>query len=161
LSKLIDCYKDIAYNLAFSVVNNKGDAQDITQESFIKVITNISRFRNESGFTTWLYRIVYNESLQHLRKLKKQNHFDVHAYQEVFYNEDEKKATEERYLVLYEQIDKLSDKDKHIVILFYLAEKTIKEINAITGMSISSIKVNLHRIRKKLSENLKLTHESR
>ena len=80
LTKLIDAYKDIAYNIALSIVHNKLDAQDITQESFLKVFINISRFRNESGFSTWLYRIVYNESLQHLKKMKKLNGLDVNLF---------------------------------------------------------------------------------
>ena len=68
LTKLIDKYKDIAYNLALSIVKNGDDAKDITQDSFLKVLENINRFRSDSKFSTWLYRIVYNQSIGFAKK---------------------------------------------------------------------------------------------
>jgi len=160
LTKLIDAYKDIAYNIALSIVHNKLDAQDITQESFLKVFINISRFRNESGFSTWLYRIVYNESLQHLKKMKKLNGLDVNLFKNEYYACDGKNALDEKYLQLYDQIDKLNELDRSLITLFYLAEKSMKEISSITGMSLANIKVHLHRIRKRIAQNLNFTYES-
>ena len=70
LTTLINDYKDIAYNLAYTMVGNREDAKDIVQDSFLRVLGNIGKFRNESGFSTWLYRIVYNESLSFLKRNK-------------------------------------------------------------------------------------------
>lgn len=155
LTKLIDSCKDISYNIALGIVKNREDAKDVVQESLMKVVMNIDRFRAESAFSTWLYKIVYNQSLRHIEKAKKQAGVDTEEYKTLFYREDDSKLTDARYAAILEQIEQLPERDKHIVILFYLGEKSIKDIHEITGMSISNIKVNLHRIRKKLSENLK------
>ena len=68
LTKLVDKYKDIAYNLALSIVKNKEDAKDIAQDSFLRILENISRFRNDSNFSTWLYKIVYNQSIGFVKR---------------------------------------------------------------------------------------------
>ena len=156
LTKLIDSCKDISYNIALSIVRNSEDAKDVVQESLMKVIMNLDTFRAEAAFSTWLYRIVYNQCLRHIEKAKKQSRVDVEEYKSLFYRQDDSKLTDTRFASVLEQIDKLPDKDKHIVILFYLGEKSIKDIHEITDMSISNIKVSLHRIRKKLSENVKV-----
>ncbi|HTF20712.1 MAG TPA: sigma-70 family RNA polymerase sigma factor [Chryseolinea sp.] len=154
LAKLIDAYKDIAFNIALSVVRNREDAKDIVQESLVKVVVYIDRFREESAFSTWLYRIVYNESMRHVGQLSKRAGIDARELAWTFYREDDAQLADARYIEVMKQIDKLSERERQVVILFYLAEKSIKEISDITQMSISNIKVNLHRIRRKLSENL-------
>jgi len=151
LAILVDKYKDIAYNLALSIVKNKEDAQDITQESFLSVLENINRFRNTSKFSTWLYRIVYNQSIGFVKKVNRITTVDYSVLLETPENEVNK---EDKIQDLYKAINKLEDTDRNIIMLFYLAEKSIKEIVQITGLSISNIKVILHRARKKLFEKM-------
>jgi RNA polymerase sigma-70 factor (ECF subfamily) len=159
LSILINKYKDIAYNLAVSIVKDKESAKDITQDSFLKVLENITRFNNESKFSTWLYRIVYNESLQYIKKIQKISITDIASAKIENYS-DEILTTEDQNpdLNLYQAIERLDENERNIILLFYLAEKSIREINTITGLSIHNIKVILHRSRKKLYENLKLEY---
>ena len=64
LNQLLVQYKDFAFSLAFRICKNEHDAEDVVQDSFIKVFKSIRHFRNESTFSTWLYRIVYNESIR-------------------------------------------------------------------------------------------------
>jgi RNA polymerase sigma factor (sigma-70 family) len=156
LSLLIDKYKNNAYNLAISIVKDKESAKDITQDSFLKVLENIDRFRSESKFSTWLYRIVYNESLQHIHKSKRFFITDIESSKLENYS-DITLATEDKYqeLDLYQAMENLEENERNIVLLFYLAEKSIKEINTITGLKIPNIKVRLHRARKKLYKSLK------
>jgi RNA polymerase sigma-70 factor, ECF subfamily len=154
LTTLVELYKDISFNIALSIVRDREDAKDIVQESFIRVLKNVERFRNRSAFSTWLYRIVYNESLRHLEKLKRRLMLDVKEYKSVYGFDDDDQIHDARYTAVLEQIEKLTDKERHLIMFFYLGEKSIKEIQDITGMTSSNIKVNLHRIRKKLSENL-------
>jgi RNA polymerase sigma factor (sigma-70 family) len=160
LSQLIDKYKDNAYNLAISIVKDKESAKDITQDSLLKVLENINRFRNESKFSTWLYRIVYNESLQHILKIKKANLTDIESVKIEIYSDDIPSA-ENKYLKvdLYQAIERLETNERHTILLFYLGEKSVKEINAITGLSKPNIKVILHRARKKLYKYLELEYE--
>ncbi len=151
LKILVDKYKDIAYNLALSIVKNKEDAKDITQDSFLKILENISRFRNDSKFSTWLYRIVYNQSIGFL---KKENHINTVDYSLLIETSEKNDNQEDKIQDLYKAINLLEDTDRNIIMLFYLAEKSIKEIAQITGFSIANIKVILHRARKKLFEKM-------
>ncbi len=65
-------YKDKVYRLAISIVRNEKDAEDIMQNTFIKVMDNLKSFRNESHISTWIYKIAYNEALMYLRKRRSQ-----------------------------------------------------------------------------------------
>lgn len=153
LSILIDKYKDIAYNLALSIVKNKENAKDITQDSFLKVLENIKRFRNESKFSTWLYRIVYNQSINFNKKINYLNSIEHEPAMIYEYSENDDYQDEE-FQELYKAIDLLKDTEKNIIMLFYLADKSVKEISHITNLSISNVKVILHRTRKKLQEKI-------
>ena len=159
LTILVDKYKDIAFNLAVSIVKNEEDAKDITQDSFLKVLENIHNFRNESKFTTWLYRIVFNLAIQFERKKSKLDSIDnvsnnlTDCSTNLF-------ESQERNQIIKSSLDILDRNERLIVNLFYLGEKSLKEIKAITGLSISNIKVILHRSRKKMMANLeKLNYE--
>jgi RNA polymerase sigma-70 factor (ECF subfamily) len=61
-------YKDKVYRLAISIVHNDKDAEDIVQNTFMKILKNLRYFRHQSNISTWIYRIAYNESLMYLRK---------------------------------------------------------------------------------------------
>lgn len=147
LTLLIDKYKDIAYNLALSIVKNQEDARDITQDSFLKVLEKIGSFRNDSKFSTWLYRIVYNQSVGFLKKANHTCAIDNDPHHNQPENENDR---EELIRELYRAINALPDTDRNIIMLFYLAEKSVKEIAFITRLSQGNIKVILHRARKKL-----------
>lgn len=151
LTVLIDKYKDIAFNLALSIVKNREDAKDITQDSFLKVLENINRFRSDSKFSTWLYRIVYNKSIGFVKRENRTNIVDYSGLADISEKNDNK---EDKIQELYKAINLLEDTDRNIIMLFYLAEKSIKEIAQITGLSIGNIKVILHRARKKLFEKM-------
>jgi len=153
LTFLVNEYKDIAFNLALGIVKNKENAKDITQDSFLKVLENIKGFRNESKFSTWLYKIVYNQSIQFIQKTNSTNFTDIESVKAYDFSNDYSNG-EDKYLELYQIIDQLEDNERNIVKLFYLAGKSIKDINSITGLSISNIKVILHRARKRLREKL-------
>lgn len=153
LAILIDKHKDIAFNLALSIVKNKEDAKDITQDSFLRVLENIHKFRNESKFSTWLYRIVYNLSIQFERNKNKMN-----SIESISNNLPDSSTDtfdiQERNQIINSSLDILDKNERLVITLFYLGEKSLKEIKAITELSISNIKVILHRARKKMTTNL-------
>lgn len=74
--ELYDRYHRRAFAVAFGVVKNKQDARDIVQEAFIKVHRHIQNFQGTSSFYTWLYRIVMNLSIDHIRRNKKARNLD-------------------------------------------------------------------------------------
>ena len=156
LTLLVDKYKDIAYNLALSIVKNKQDAKDITQDSFLKVLENINKFQNTSKLSTWLYRIVYNQSIGFIKRESRTTQIGYSVLVDKYEEDDNR---EDKIQDLYKAINLLDDTDRNVIMLFYLAEKSIKDIAQITGLSTANIKVILHRARKRLFE--KMNYESK
>jgi len=72
IKDIFDQYKDKLCRLALSISHNQADAEDITQNAFLKIMKNIGRFRGQSKLSTWMYKITYNEALMYLRKKKRQ-----------------------------------------------------------------------------------------
>ena len=148
---LLESYKGLAYSIALKYVRQEADAEDIVQEAFIKVFLHIRKFRNESAFSTWLFKIVYYESLRHLGKRKPAGEIreDNHSYE---MPEGEGLAEKEKSTLIREAMRSLSENEYLVIHLFYLAEKTIREIEQITDQSKANIKVLLHRARKKMAD---------
>lgn len=150
-------YKDLAFSIAFSVVKNEFTAAEVVQESFVKAYENLKSFKGQSKFSTWLCRIVINESFKTARKERRtvsETSFvavkDFHENPVVF---DELKETEQKYYI-NECLNRLPANECLILRLFYLAENSIKEICEMTGWSESNVKVHLHRGRRNMQEML-------
>ncbi|RDV10248.1 sigma-70 family RNA polymerase sigma factor [Pontibacter diazotrophicus] len=159
LATLIDTHKTIAFNLALKITNSEEEAKDITQESFLTVLENIKKFRNEAKFSTWLYRIVYNEALRVIKRKSvpiEGKHADALATEST--DSLEQRESRQR---LDAAIQELNENERVVILLFYMAEKTIKEITSITGFTESNTKVLLHRGRKQLKERLENEHQEK
>lgn len=144
-------YKDLAYNLAISIVKDPDNAEDVVQESFIKAFKSLGSFKKNSKFSSWLYRIVVNEAFAFLRRKKKE-----FTYNDVELNEfAEDEIIENQRLDLAKKlILSLNPNEALVLNLFYLEEKKIKEIAKITGWSTPKVKVLLHRARKNIKKLL-------
>ncbi|WP_422104579.1 RNA polymerase sigma factor [Winogradskyella sp.] len=145
LNKLIERHKTVAYSIAFKYLKNKEDAEDVTQNAFIIVLNSIKKFRSESKFSTWLYKIVYNECL---KALKSKN--QTVEYIPKFVSLEAQAEMKEDHIRVEELLSYLKPNEFTIISLFYLKEKSIKEISQITSFSRSNIKVILYRARTKL-----------
>jgi RNA polymerase sigma-70 factor (ECF subfamily) len=150
-------YKDLAFSVAFSVVKNEFTAAEVVQESFVKAYENLKSFKGQSKFSTWLCRIVINESFKTARKEKRtvseSGFISGLDYQENPVIFDELKDTEQKYFI-NECLNRLPANECLVLRLFYLAENSIKEICEMTGWSESNVKVQLHRGRKNMQELL-------
>lgn len=153
---LIDEYKAMAFTLALKLLKNREDAEEVTQDAFVKAYKNINQFEGKSKFSTWLYRIVYNTSLTKLRKKQlDMQDIESHAVETgAAYSESgmewKKLQKEERSSYIKEALDQLMKDDQVVITLFYLNEKSIAEICEITNWELSQVKVKLHRARKRL-----------
>lgn len=160
LNQLLVQYKDFAFSIAFRICKNEHDAEDVVQDSFIKVFKSIKQFRNESLFSTWLYRIVYNESIR-VRKCKNQLIYSaINDNDEIVDYSSIDGALQnilavERKQIIRKALDQLHVNESLVLTLYYLNDKNIKEIHQITQLSKSNIKVILHRARKNLHTILK------
>lgn len=156
---LINRYKSMTYTLAIRIVKSHEDAEEVAMDSFLKAYQKIDSFKGESKFSTWLYTIVYREAITKVRK-KRIDTTDVDDFVKDNYSEDqdfpqlETLKEEEQKKYVRQAVDRLPEKDALIITLFYLNENSIEEIQQITDLSESNVKVKLFRARKKLKTEL-------
>lgn len=157
---LLDKYSRQVYSLILKVVRNREDAEELAQDVFVKVFRNLSSFKGDSSFSTWMYRIAYNTAISATRK--KKNEF-LAIEESIINNVSEEEVadalgrndTTGQMEMLDAALAKLPPDERAIILLFYMKEKTIEEVADITGLTPSNTKVKLHRIRKKLFVILK------
>lgn len=156
---LINKYKDMAYTVAIKIVKSHEDAEEVAQDSFLKAYEKLDSFKGNSKFSTWLYTIVYRNSITKIRK-KKVATTDIDDYVMDNYSEGSefpqleaiKNGEQQKYV--REAIDRLPEKDALLITLFYMNESSVEEIEQITNLTQSNIKVKLFRARKKLNTEL-------
>lgn len=156
-SLLVDQYKDKVYSLVYGILRNEEEAKDLAQQIFIKAYTSLKRFRKESSFSTWIYRIAYNTAISETRKSKRKvKSFDDQLEKassmdlsDTIEAEEEGKLRKE---LLHQAINQLQAEERLILMLYYFEEQTIEEISNSSGLSQSNVKVKLFRLRNKLKE---------
>jgi RNA polymerase sigma-70 factor, ECF subfamily len=162
---LVERYQQRATRLAYRYVRNQEDARDVTQEAFIRAFRSIKEFRNESQFYTWLYRILVNLSLDHLRR----NKMETSEYQDGLMlrsqsaaeaqhkrtNPREELWKKQRQGAIVEAIGSLPDDQKTTVILREIDGLSYEEIAQVTRVPIGTVMSRLFYARKKLQEKLK------
>lgn len=156
---LINKYKDMTYTIAIKIVKSHEDAEEVAQDSFLKAYEKLNTFKGNAKFSTWLYTIVYRNSITKIRK-KKVATSDIDDYVIDNHSEGddfpqiEAMKNEEQQKYVREAIDKLPEKDAVLITLFYMNDNSVEEIEQITGLSESNVKVKLFRARKKLNQEL-------
>jgi len=154
-SYFVDNYKDMAFTIACRIVNNKEDAEEIVQDSFVKAYTSLHRFRLDAKFSTWFYTIVVNTCLSKTRK----KIFLTEEIDEVVMEETATEEIEtvyknlsnaEQKKIINQALDEMNLEDRLLLTLYYLQELSLDEMNEITGKPKENIKVKLHRARKKM-----------
>jgi RNA polymerase sigma-70 factor (ECF subfamily) len=138
------------FHLCYGYTGDQDAANDLLQETFLKVWQNLEKFRNKSLISTWIYRIAVNTCLTYLRTEKKQ------AKDELTDNIIENKVEEhseknEQIALLYQSIAKLEENDR-LIITMVLDELPYAEIAEISGISEGNLRVKIHRIKQKLTE---------
>jgi RNA polymerase sigma-70 factor, ECF subfamily len=160
-SFLIEKYKNMAYTIVIKIVKNNEDAEEIAQDSFLKAYNKLNTFKGKSKFSTWLYTIVYRNAISKVRKKKIiTSDIDEHVINNFQSDYDfpqiEALKNKEQKIYVKKIIDKLPETDALLITLFYLNESKIDEIEEITGLTKTNIKVRLFRARKKLYNELSL-----
>ncbi len=161
-SYLIDKHKDNAFNLALRICGNREEAEEIAQDAFLKAFRSLGKFRMQSGFGTWLYRIVYNTAISLVRTKRKGllavDEFPASAVDFMNTGEDEEKAAYEyRNSLVSFALQKITEEERALVTLHYYNGLNTETIAKITGQSKSNVKVRLFRARKKIIEIINKT----
>ncbi|MBI5473574.1 MAG: sigma-70 family RNA polymerase sigma factor [Ignavibacteriae bacterium] len=162
--QLFDANVSLVYNVCLRMLNNRQDAEDVTQEVFFEAYKAIKQFRFESKLSTWLYRIAVNRSLNHRRSKKLQRwlalDFDAHEETVVNYSgskEDgadvamEKKDAER---IVLDAINSLPDQQRIAILLHRYEELSYEEIAKIMGGTVASVESRLHRAKQTLAKKL-------
>lgn len=157
---LVERYQSYVFTIAFKVLKNREQAQEVAQDVFIKVYRMLGSFQQKSKFSTWLYTIAYRAALDEVRK-KKQYTESIEADDQYLQIGDNASRSpsfntiqEDLNKQLEQAIQQLKPIDATVITLYYLNEKNVQEISAITGLSRTNIKTKLHRLREQLREQL-------
>lgn len=155
--EIIESYKPYVYTICISVLKNKEDSEDVTQEVFVKIYFSLKKFKGSSSFKTWIYKITYNSCLTFLKKRNRKFLVDENANSEGIEDETEesnsffeKSDRENKLDILRASMIELKPVESLVLTLFYLKEQSVKEIGEITSLSNSNIKTILHRGRNNL-----------
>jgi RNA polymerase sigma-70 factor (ECF subfamily) len=157
-SFIVDRHKDRAFNLAFRICGSREDAEEIAQDSFMKAFRSLGSFKMKCEFSTWLYRIVYNTAISHVRSERKDivslEDFPADAYDFTRDDPDDDDEKEYRKELLGLAMKMINVEDRGLISLFYFDEMNIDEIASVTGLTRSNVKVRLFRARQKITEEI-------
>ncbi len=152
---LVEEYKSPIYNLAFRMTGNSEDADDLTQETFIRAYQYLWRYDPSKKFFTWLYTLALNLIRNHFKKNKKEKLSE----EESALSLADKNPSAEEKLIGDQEISlyllRLEDELRALLIMKYQQELSFEEIAQITGKSLSAIKMRIYRGLEKLKELLK------
>ena len=155
---LVGKYRNMVFTLVYNILLNREDAEEITQDIFFKAYKGLETFKGKSSFSTWLYRIAINATLNK-KKLKKSSISPIEKH-----TDEEVNGDMDSLLSRYESNDcrkfvqlalvNLKDDERLCITLYYLNELQVREIEMLTGFSSANIKVLLYRGRKNLYSKL-------
>ena len=150
----LDRYGQQVFVLVDRIVSCQEDAEELTQDVFLKAFQQLSSFKAESSFSTWIYRIATNVAISAVRKKKNDT---IRLDESVFLNLSESQVdealedeSEEQLQRLQRAMEQLEADERALITLYYMEERPLTEVAFILGMTEGNAKVKLHRIRKKL-----------
>ena len=157
---LVKKYKNMVFTITIRIVKNREEAEEVSQDVFVKAYRNLKNFKGESKFSTWIYKIAYYASLDVVKRNKKFvnsenidaiSEFEIENVQISLRNLYE----EDRNNIINAALLKLNEDERTILTLFYFEELLLKEVSIILDLSLDNIKVKLFRARKKMAVILK------
>ncbi|HUS30324.1 MAG TPA: sigma-70 family RNA polymerase sigma factor [Kofleriaceae bacterium] len=170
--ELISNHRDRVYNITFRMLGNRAEAEDVAQEVFITVFKTIDTFREESKFSTWLYRVAVNHCKNRIKYLARRYDRSREELDETTHGGESSSSgngvisspppsAPDRALegaqmekVLQEAIATLDEDQRTVVILRDVEDLSIEEICEITGLADGTVKSRLHRARLVLRKKL-------
>ncbi len=168
-AQLVQRYQNYVFTLVLRFTDSREDAEEISQDIFVKAYRSLADFRGESKFSTWLYTVVRTSCITFLRKKK----LDItsidneRTFLQLENRESGFKANtieqKSRHAMVNEAIRLLSPDDAQLITLFYKGEQSLEEIGKVMGLEPNTVKVKLHRARHRLKEKMEkhFIHEVR
>jgi len=165
-NQLVLMYKDIVYSIVYRMVRNKQEAEDLTQEAFIKAYKSLVSFNEDYAFSTWLFKIATNNCIDFFRKRKLKTysmHQTVHYKDEEVQHEyaDSKPSIEnelvaaDRSKIIQQAIEKLPEKYRVVIVMRHEKEYSYEQISEELDLPLGTIKARIFRAREMLNKNLR------
>ncbi|HNY91814.1 MAG: ECF RNA polymerase sigma factor SigW [bacterium ADurb.Bin431] len=165
-AEIVHRYRNQIYNLILRMVRRREEAEDLTQETFIKAFNALSSFNAEYAFSTWLYKIAVNNCIDHFRKKRLKTYpldnpipaRDGELQREFPDHEagpDAGLMEKERHLTIQEAIDSLPGKYREAILLRHAQDRSYEEIARLLGIPIGTVKVRIFRAREMLKKKLR------
>ncbi len=154
---LVQTYMKQAYDIAFGILGNHDDADDVAQEAFVKVHRSLHSFRGDSGFGTWLFRIVTNCALNRLKQRKRSQRREVDletADEEVVSMNAGVVKTEDPRVYVERALHELPTLQRAVVMLRHMNGLSTRQVSRILDCSEGTVKTHLYRGLKKMREKL-------
>jgi len=159
-AQLIERYQNYVFTLVLRFTDSREDAEEISQDIFVKSYRSLADFRGESKFSTWLYTVVRTSCITFLRK-KKLDTTSIDNEKTLIQLENRESGfkanaieQKSRHAMVNEAIRLLSPDDAQVITLFYQGEQSLEEIGRIMGLDPNTVKVKLHRARHRLKDKM-------
>jgi len=168
-AQLVDLYQDKLFHMSYRMLNNRHEAEDVVQDTFLRVYRNLERYNETMKFSTWIYRIATNLCIDRLRRRKPgfsldaetEGHDGLDGYS-MLPGDDRTPESEtilsETKEIVRRAIDTLPAKYKSVMVLRYLEDMSLQEVGDVLDMPVTTVKTRVHRgrefLRKKLERQL-------
>jgi RNA polymerase sigma-70 factor (ECF subfamily) len=167
-AELVGLYQDKLYHMAYRMLNNRQEAEDVVQEAFLRVYNNLERYDDNMKFSTWIYRIATNLCIDRLRKRRPSYSLDAESSEfegldgYAMIPSDNRTPESETLLsetqrIIHQAMETLPPKYKTVMVLRYLHELSLQEIGDALGMPVTTVKTRVHRGREFLRKKLERT----
>lgn len=164
--EVVQIFQNRIYQHCFRMIGNIHEAEDLAQEVFIRAYVNIHSFDNNRNFSTWIYRIATNLTIDRLRKRKPDYYLDaeikgtegLNMYSQLAASEgipEDEVESLELQSYIHREISSLPPIYRSIIILRYLEEFTLKQISEILDIPLGTVKTRIHRGREALRKRLR------
>ena len=159
-------YHDAIFNLIYRIVRDKEEVEDLTQEAFIKAFTSLPSFNEEYAFSTWLYKIATNNSIDYIRRKKLQT-FSIdkpieskdsdYSFElpDLSRGADQEMISSQRKKMIEDVINSLPAKYRQVILLRHVEEKDYQEIARILHLPLGTVKAHIFRAREMLYRALR------
>jgi RNA polymerase sigma-70 factor (ECF subfamily) len=152
---VLEQYRTYVYSIALKITKCTEDAEEVTQDTFIKAFKSLKNFNRQAKFSTWLYRIAFNTSLSCLRKkrLASVSYSEMPEYQHPGTNKETSSRLvldQERSEFVQRALELLKPEEQYLISLYYLREMSMEEVADISGYTVNNVKVKIHRARKRM-----------
>jgi RNA polymerase sigma-70 factor (ECF subfamily) len=163
---LLNKHREAIYHVILKIVHNQEEARDLVQETFMKAFGSLATYKSEYRFTTWLYRIAANNSIDYLRRKKidslsldqpletKDGNVGIELA-DWTYNPEMDLDSKQKVLSINQAIDALPQKYREVILYRHKQDKSYEQIAEILGIPVGTVKARIFRARELLKKKLK------